>query len=390
MNENTSIRRPRRLLLGIAGIAAGAVAITGCTLAVEAVVASHPASAAIQLERTNRWGGWSGSSGFGYELWSSPELGSTGSAASSGSAASADEAAGIVLVTSQLGYESAESEGTGMVVTSDGEILTNNHVVAGATSVSVKIAATGASYIATVVGTDAVDDVAVLQLQGAAGLQVADFGDSGTLGTGDAVTGVGNAEGGGELVAAPGEVVALDQSITTQAEGAAAAESLSGLIETNADIVSGDSGGPLYDAAGQIVGMDTAAAEGSTPQGFTIPIDTALALAQRIEAGDASGGIQLGTPAFLGVELGQDGAGSGAEVAGAEVAGVVDGTPAATAGLEGGDVITAVDGTAIASDDDLSAALAQHAPGDRVTIEWVDATGADQTATVALIAGPAA
>ncbi len=439
MNENESIpsaapeqtvryvpvRRLRRthLLIGVAGLAVGAIVATGCTLAIESGVGAHQTAAAVQVEpATAGQSGASGSafgaangsgsasgrgygsgSGYGYGRYGgrsgsgSSGSGSSGSSGSSNglgaagtgsAAATADEEIGVVLVESTLSYESAEAEGTGMVVTSSGEIVTNNHVVEGATSITVVVAASGATYTATVVGTDATDDVAVLQLQGASGLQLADFGDSDELGTGDAVVGVGNAEGGGELLAAPGSVVALGQSITTEAEGPDLSESLSGLIETDADVVSGDSGGPLYDAAGAIVGMDTAASENGEAQSYAIPIATALSIAGEIETGDSSGGIQQGTPAFLGVELGQDGGGTGA--GGAQLAGVVDGTPAAGAGLEAGDLVTALDGSAVESGSDLSAALAQHEPGDQVTIEWTDVSGASHTATVTLVAGPAA
>ncbi len=203
----------------------------------------------------------------------------------------------------------------------------------------------------------------------------------------------------------------LDKSITTQAEGSDPSESLSGLIETDAAIQAGDSGGPLNDASGAIVGMDTAASEGGTPDGYAIPITTAVSLAHKIVAGDSGDGIQQGYPAFLGVELAQtdagglgegsgfgsgDGSGFGfgssgtTGAVGAQIAGVVSGGPAAAAGLAEGDVITAVDGTTISSSSDLSAALQQHAPGDKVSVSWTDASGQSHTATVTLAQGPAA
>ena len=124
-----------------------------------------------------------------------------------------------------LSYQGAEAAGTGLVLTSSGEILTNNHVVEGSTSITVTIVSSGASYPATVVGTDATDDIAVLQLTDASGLAVADLATTSAVGVGDAVTGVGNAGGaGGTPSASPGYVTATDQTITTQAEGSAAAK----------------------------------------------------------------------------------------------------------------------------------------------------------------------
>jgi S1-C subfamily serine protease len=167
---------------------------------------------------------------------------------------------GIVDVKSTLGDEDATALGTGIVLTSNGEILTNNHVINGATSVSVTDIGNGKTYKATVVGYDESKDVAVLQLSGASGLTVDSLGDSSTVKTGDSVVGLGNAGGvGGTPSVAAGEVTALNQSITASDESTGSSEDLTGMIETNADIQSGDSGGPLVNASGQIVGMDTAA-----------------------------------------------------------------------------------------------------------------------------------
>ncbi|MGH3214293.1 MAG: S1C family serine protease, partial [Trebonia sp.] len=167
---------------------------------------------------------------------------------------------GLVDVTSTLGYEQATAMGTGIVLTSNGEILTNNHVVNGATSVSVRDIGNGKTYKATVVGYDESHDVAVLQLSGASGLTTATTGNSSTVKVGDDVVGLGNAGGaGGTPSVAAGNVTALNQSITASDEGSGSSEQLSGLIETNANIQPGDSGGPLVNSYGQIIGMDTAA-----------------------------------------------------------------------------------------------------------------------------------
>ena len=265
----------------------------------------------------------------------------------------------------------------------------------GATKISVTVVSTGQSYTASVVGTDATDDVAVLQLAGASGLDTAKLASS-SVSVGDAVTAVGNAGGtGGTPSAATGTVLALNQSITASDESGTNPEQLTGMIQVDADIQAGDSGGPLY-ARRRVVGMDTAASSGQSGStvGFAIPIATATAIADRIESGENSATIQQGTPAFLGVQLATDGSTGGvtggATTGGATIGGVVDGSPAAGAGLQAGDTITAVDGTTVDGADTLSAALAKHNPQDQVRVTWTDAAGTSHTATVTLAAGPAA
>jgi S1-C subfamily serine protease len=316
----------------------------------------------------------------------------TGSGASTGTTreATGAEAVGVVDITTVLDYGSAEAAGTGIVLTSNGEILTNNHVVDGATKITVTVVSTGRSYAASVVGTDATDDVAVLQLSNASGLSTARLSTD-AVSVGDAVTAVGNAGGtGGTPTAATGTVLALNQSITASDETGADPEQLTGMIQVDADIEAGDSGGPLY-ADGAVVGIDTAASSGQSGAtvGFAIPIATATAIADRIESGEDSATIQQGTPAFLGVQLAPDGVATGT-TGGATIAGVVDGSPAADAGLQAGDTITDVDGTTVDGADALSAALAKHDLQDQVRIAWTDATGTSHTATVTLVAGPAA
>ncbi len=170
-------------------------------------------------------------------------------------------------------------------------------------------------------------------------------------------------------------MAALDQTITTQSEAGVTGETLTGLIQVDADIVSGDSGGPLLDAQGDVVGIDTAASSGSTDiTGFAIPISTALDIASQIEAGTETDTIEIGYPGFLGVEVAQAPTGSasgsrsasGSTASGATVGGVIAGTPADEAGLVAGDVITAVNGTAVASADDLTAKIGQMEPGEDI------------------------
>jgi S1-C subfamily serine protease len=315
----------------------------------------------------------------------------------------------VVDVTSTLGYQNATAKGTGIVLTSNGEVLTNNHVIEGATSVSVTDIGNGKTYKATVVGYDESQDVAVLRLDGASGLTTASTGDSSTVQTGDRVVALGNAGGlGGTPSVAAGTVTALNQSISASDEASGTTEQLSGTIETDADIQSGDSGGPLVNSYGQVIGIDTAASSGyqfgngyggygngssnsgqnNTTQGFAIPINTALSVASQIAGGHASSTVHIGSTAFLGVEIPSSNSGqynSGVQIAGAEA-----GTPAAKAGLAAGDVITSVAGQAATSSTNVQHVLEGYHPGDKINITWTDANGKSHTATVTLANGPAA
>src|ERR1700722_10926583 len=231
----------------------------------------------------------------------------------------------LVDVVSTDGYQGASSAGTGIVLTSTGEILTNNHVIEGATSIKVTDIGNGKTYTATVVGYDASHDVAVIQLQNASGLTVANLGDSSSVQTGDSVTALGNAEGkGGTPSVASGTVTALNQSITASDELSNVSEQLTGLIETNAPIQPGDSGGSLVNSYGQVIGMDTAASSSyqfqgqssTATQAYAIPIDEAVSIAKQIEAGTTSADVHIGATAFLGLETGSQNTGAGNGVGG--------------------------------------------------------------------------
>jgi len=311
--------------------------------------------------------------------------GSGSSGSGTGATATAAQTVGVVDINTDLKYQGAQAAGTGMVLTSSGEILTNNHVVNGATSISVTVISTGAKYTASVVGTAPTQDVAVLQLQNASGLQTIKLGESNSVAVGDAVTGVGNAGGvGGAPSAAAGTVTALDQPITAADETGQNVQHLTGMIETDAAIQAGDSGGPLYDASNEVIGMDSAASAGATgTQAYAIPIDHALQIAQQIESGSASSTVHIGLPAFLGVSI------AASAVQGATVQSTLDGGPAAGAGITAGDVITSVGGTAINSGSDLQAALRNYQPGQSVTVTWSDQAGQSHTAKVTLGTGPA-
>lgn len=289
-------------------------------------------------------------------------------------------------------YQAVEGAGTGMVLTSGGEVLTNNHVIEGATSISVTDVGNGKTYGATVVGYDQSQDVAVLQLTAVSGLQTVKLGDSSTVSPGNGVVAVGNAEGAGGIPSyAGGSVTAVDQSITAQDEITGATEQLSGLIETNADIVPGDSGGALVNSAGQVVGMVTATSEqyqfpSSTVEGYAIPIDQAGTIAKQIVAGQSSSTVHIGPTAFLGVQVQTPVFG----VSGAQVIEVYPSSPAALAGLQQGDIITEFDGQPVTSADALTDLLVGETPGASVQVQYVDLYGAQQSATVALASGPPA
>jgi S1-C subfamily serine protease len=306
---------------------------------------------------------------------------------------------GLVDINTTLGYQQARAAGTGMVLTSSGEVLTNNHVINGATSITARDIGNGRTYQAKVVGYDHSHDIAVLQLQGASGLQTVTLGDSGSASSGQKVVALGNALGkGGTPAVATGHIASLGASITASDEGAGTSEQLTGLIHHNAGIQPGDSGGPLVNTAGQVIGINTAASQGTQFQGqqtqaFAIPISQAKSIAGQIEAGTSSTTVHIGPTGLLGVQIMSAGsaAANGIQTgAGANVAGVVAGTPAAGAGLTQGDVIVSVDGRNVSSPEQLQSALGQHHPGDSVTIGWQDQTGQTQSASVVLANGPAA
>ncbi len=331
-------------------------------------------------------GSGSGSTGgfgqFGPRSGSSGSSSGTGSSTGTATAATAAQISGLVTIVTQLGYEDGEAAGTGIILTSSGRILTNNHVIDGATAIKVTVESTGKTYTADVVGTNATKDIAVLQLQDASGLTAADVATS-TPSTGDAVTAVGNANGTGTLSAAAGTVSALDQTITTSSEGSTAGETLHGLIEISADVVSGDSGGAVENTDGDVVGVTTAASSGTSDvTGYAIPISNALSVAKQIVAGDDTAEITIGLPAFLGIGISGD-------TSGAVVGSVLPGTAAAKTDLAAGDTITSVGGTTVSSGSELSAAIAEHAVGDRVTIAYTTSSGSSNTVTVTLTAGPA-
>jgi S1-C subfamily serine protease len=349
---------------------------------------------------------------------------------------------GIVDVTSNLQYLQETAKGTGFVINAaDGLILTNNHVIDQATSVTVTLVTSGRTYPARVLGYDAADDIALLQVRGVTGLKAVRTGDSSLAAVGTPVLAIGNEAGqGGSPTVAPGVISSLGRTIVASDQSSGLTETLHGILQTSADIRPGDSGGPLADAAGRVIGIDTAAGGSTVYSGYAIPINQALPIARQIEAGWGAGQIgpgksspgnsspgksrvQIGLPAFLGVllpdstsssptrqdgqELRQAGAISGngsacttanlsvapALVApvrsGALVDGVLCGTVADQAGISAGDVITSFGGRDVSSPGSLTALLRRYHPGSMVPLAWTGPDGSSHTAVVTLAAGPA-
>jgi S1-C subfamily serine protease len=347
---------------------------------------------------------------------------------------------GVVIINTTLQYSSEAAAGTGMVLNSSGLVLTNNHVIENATKISATVLATGHTYPAKVVGYDVTGDIAEIQLQGASGLHTIPIGDSSQVKSGNSVVALGNAEGQSQIVAAQGRITGLNQSITASDQGGTVtSENLHGMFETDASIVAGDSGGPLSTTAGKVIGMDTAGNGGSFSQqqstaGFAIPINTALAVARQISAGHASSTIVIGYPPFIGIYIGKgtstspqtqaqqqneatggggggvgggggfgNGSGSGcytndanlvtptsiaAVSSGTLVLGTICDSPASSAGLTAGSVITSVNGQTVGSPHSLTAIMSKFHPGANVSVTWVTPAGQTKTGTLSLTPGP--
>ena len=341
---------------------------------------------------------------------------------------------GLVDITATLTYQDESALGTGMILSSTGLVLTNNHVIDGATTVAVTLAGSRAQYQARVVGYDQADDVALLQISGASRLSPVSFGDSSRVGLGTPVLALGNAEGKGGVTPARGVIDALNRTVQATDQGSGTTENLTHMLQTNAEIQQGDSGGALANSAGQVIAMITAADSAGPAAGtigYAIPIDSALAIARQIAEGRASPTVYIGTPGFLGVVVaqsnspdprqqaigarepprggrrgrgGRDGSGPACVTAGQKLAvptaiapagtgalilGVLCGTAAAADGLAPGDVITSVDGQAVITPDSLNGITARYHPGTVVSVGWEGANGARHTTPVELGSGPA-
>ncbi len=286
----------------------------------------------------------------------------------------------IVDIDAKLGYQSAVGAGTGIVI-GPSTVLTNNHVIAGATSLTARSIGNGQTFPATVIGFDRSHDIAVLQIAGG-GLQPANIGNSDTVTVGEPIVSLGNAGGvGGTPSAVDGRVVGMNQTVSASDALTGSTETLDGLIQVDAAIRPGDSGGPTVNSANQVIGLNTAASDNfhlGHGQGFVIPINQAMAIAGQIQGGGGSPTVHIGPTAFLGVGVNDAAGGEGAAVRQ-----VIPTGPAAGAGLAPGDVITSINGQPVNSATALTAILDQHHPGDVVTVGL-----GNRTVNVGLADGP--
>lgn len=308
---------------------------------------------------------------------------------SQASGARGSSTTGVVVIQTRLGLANSTATGTGMVLAASGEVVTNNHVIRGATQIRVRVTATGRTYRARVLGYSVSADVALLKLVGASGLETVSVGNSSTVELGDDVTAVGNAGGTGKLTTKKGAITGLGRTITVD-DGQGGAARLTHLLETNAGIESGDSGGPLLDTAGRVIGMTAAASfelgsRSTSSDGYAIPINRAILIVRQVERGDSSVSVHIGATPFLGISADTRPFG---EVGGVVVAGVKNGSPAARVGLAAGDVIVSFNGNAVRTYSKLVSRLLRWHPGDTVRIAWVDGFGSRDAARVTLASGP--
>ena len=293
---------------------------------------------------------------------------------------------------------SGESAGTGIIISDTGYVLTNNHVIADSTNVEVDVGGSGDIRTATVLGYDIADDVALLQLSDARNLRPAAIGDADAVRVGDPVVAIGNQLGQGTKVT-QGKVTGLNQQVTAGDGRGGRTETLRGMIQIDAPIKPGNSGGPLVDDEGRVIGINTAASgRGMTLGlniGFAIPIDRAMAIAEQIQRGDESDGVHVGPRALLGVAVRPaDDVSSGSPPPptdrGALVVDVDDDGAAREAGIEPGSVIIGVAGRTVDDDDELRDILGEYDPGERVRVTWIDPNGDRRSATARLREGPPA
>jgi len=309
------------------------------------------------------------------------------------SAAAPKPTTGVVVIETALHYQHARAAGTGVVLTADGKVLTNNHVIRGATRIRVLDPGTRERYDARVLGYSVNSDIAVLKLRQASGLATATLGGSTTrLRSGQPIVAVGNAGGASRLVVTRGTVTGVGRAITVQ-DDQGTDHRLTGLIQTNADLEPGDSGGPLLDRSGRVIGINTAASVGFSfrsgdAEGYAIPIGRAMSITRQIDSGRGTAEIHVGPTAFLGVAVHPSGYYRGGYIPGALVDKVVAGGPADRAGVSPGDIITKIDGKRVATPSGVARILLQKKPGDTIKLEWVDGSGRRSTGTARLATGP--
>ncbi|TXG92366.1 PDZ domain-containing protein [Rhodococcus rhodnii] len=290
-------------------------------------------------------------------------------------------ASGIVVIDTDLG--ASHTAGTGIVVADD-TVLTNHHVVDGGRSIVVAIPGSGTVSHAYLLGYDRSRDLAVLDVPGLPAPTLS-FAPDADVTPGTAITAVGNAEGAGVFAAAPGTVTSVGNTITTRSATDGSLNRLHDLIEVDARVRPGDSGGPLVDAAGRVIGVNTAGdadqntrMQNARARSFAIPIADALATVDAVLAGRETDTVHIGPPPALGVELADRGHGP-------QVQAVTPDGPADLVGITVGDVLTMFDGAPLHSSTDVRDHMNDAHPGDRVQITWLDAAGATRSDTVVLV-----
>lgn len=334
-----------------------------------------------------------GSTGTGGATNGGGSVPSTGGALSAATIAKLDSA--IVDITADTASPGGQVAGTGMIITSNGEVLTNNHVIDDTVNIRAQIDGTGREYTVKVIGYDLSDDIALVQLVGASNLPTIPIGNSSALSVGDPITVLGNALGKGGTPAVSSGTVAQTSTTITASDNGGNNETLTGMIQVSAQIQPGDSGGPEVNAAGQVIGMTTAGQtsgnfnqqSGSTT-GFAIPINKAMQIVSEIRAGGGAN-IHIGYAALLGVAVADtqpvttpDCSASRAAT-GAWVSGVTA-NPALGAGVAACERITSIGGTTITNTSSLHTAMAGFSAGQTVPLTWVDASGATHSASVTL------
>jgi S1-C subfamily serine protease len=395
-------RNPARSLLAAAVLVVALAAFGGAAL-------SHvlwPGDTAVPSAQSNP-----GGSIFGGNFQQIPQNGSGGAVTPSGGNSAANSAAaasvahkinpGLVDIDTQTAQGPAA--GTGMVVTSNGEVITNNHVIKGAQSITATDIGNGRTYNARVIGYDRDHDVAVIQLEDASGLTTVPIGDSSAVQVGADVLAFGNAGGvGGTPSVAGGSVDALGRSITANDPGTPGdSERLTGLIAINAQIEPGDSGGPLT-SGGKVVGMDTAAStafnfQSASGAGYAIPINQVLSISKQIVAGQSTNTIHIGETAIIGIYVTSNTAAhlqlTGCSTSESSKAGVliadppIGGSPAASTDIQRCDLITGVGSKSVSSPAALLNVMETHHPGDSVSLAWLDSSGQSHSMLVRLGTG---
>jgi S1-C subfamily serine protease len=443
-------RRRRRLSNVIAYIAVAVVAAVVGGLFVDLATGSSSPPAASSGNPGNSGGNSNPFSGFPFNNGSSGNSsgGSNNGSGLSGATIKKVQNAimpGLVVISSNLQYQDDAAEATGMIISSNGLVLTNNHVINGTTGLTARVVnadgqGTGQRYTARWLGYDKTADVAVIQLVGASGLHTVPLGDSNSVKVGDGVVAMGNANGTGSISTVEGRITGLNEKITASDNGESA-ETLTHMIQTSSQIIPGDSGGPLASQDGQVIGMDTAASTntyvGSQQDvGFAIPINRAMSIADQIISGKSSSDVRVGSVGFLGVvvvggtsnkigaqstltnpqaqakqeqqQLQSAGGFSGAPgsgclsndgntgvpqniapvSSGTLVLGALCGTPAASAGMVPGDVITSVDGKSVSSPASLVTILSVLKSGQTVSVVYSTPSGSTMDRSMTLAAAP--